>query len=274
MSDRARQLRALIAAPDILLMPGVYDAFSAYRTQIAGFQAAFVSGSALAMMHLARPDIGLLTMSETADILRRIAERVEIALFVDADQGFGNTFAVARCVRMLEGAGASGIQIEDQLETKPATDPLSRPLVSLAVMVDKIKAAQDARQHEATMISVRTDAMTTLGVSEALDRASAYADAGADMIFVESLVEKADMERLVAQTGGQVPLLHNLLRPGDAVTDAASLQAMGYSAALFPAALPQAVGGAMDAALTALRADPRSGPAGADRIDAAAFLKR
>ena len=250
-------LRDLIAAPEILVVPGVFDAFSAVSAQMAGFRAVFVSGSALASMHLAQPDIGLLTLTETADIVGRIAERLNIPLLVDADQGFGNALSVARAVHLLERSGAAGIQIEDQLETKPAWAPLSRPLVDPDVMVGKIKAALDSRRNAATVISARSDAVSTEGFDRALERAHLYADAGADMVFVESLTSHAEMARLVGELGSKVPLLHNLLRIEDEVRDAATAESIGYSVALFPATAVSAVREALVKAFLSLRVAPR-----------------
>jgi 2-methylisocitrate lyase-like PEP mutase family enzyme len=255
--DQQARLRDLIAAPEILIVPGVYDAFSAFRAQEAGFQAVFVSGSALSAMHLARPDIGLLTLTETADIVGRIAERLAIPLFVDADQGSGNALTVARAIHLLERAGASGIQIEDQMETKPAAAPLSRPLVDPDVMVGKIKAALDSRRNEATVISARSDAVTTEGFDRALERAHLYADAGADMVFVESLTTRAEMARLVAELGPRAALLHNFLRAKDEVHDALTAERIGYSVALFPGAAVAAVGQALDTVFSDLIAAPK-----------------
>jgi 2-methylisocitrate lyase-like PEP mutase family enzyme len=270
----AKSLRALIAAREILVTPGIYDAFSAFRAQEAGFKAVFVSGSALAAMHLGRPDIGLLTLGEVAEVTGRIADRVSIPLFVDADQGFGNAYMAARTMQMLERSGASGVQIEDQLDTKPSNEPLGRPLISVLDMVDKIKAMLDARRDDTVVVSARTDAVSTEGVDAALDRAAAYAEAGADMIFVENLKTCRDMERLITMIGPKKPLLHNLLRVGEEVEDAGTLQAMGYSVALFPAVAVQAVGAAMDDSFAKLAANPRLVDIGKqpDRIGSAAYL--
>ncbi|QLC26378.1 isocitrate lyase/PEP mutase family protein [Parasphingopyxis algicola] len=265
-------LRDRITAPEILVTPGVYDAFSAYRAEVAGFEAVFVSGSALAATHLGRPDIGLLDASELSVIVARIAERVTIPIFVDADQGFGNSYAVARCVAMLERAGAAGIQIEDQQEIKPASAPLSRPLISLQIMTDKIHAALDARRDRSLMISARTDAMSSAGLGEALERTDAFIEAGADMVFAESISRKRDMEQLVRTVAGRVPILHNLLREGDDVSSAAELTELGYSVALFPGVALGAVGAALDNVFAALRSDPSTGKSAPDRIDGAAFL--
>lgn len=271
----ARKLRTRIAQREIIIAPGIYDALSAYRTEAAGFEAVFASGSSLAATHLARPDIGLLSLTETTEIVGRITERISIPLLVDVDQGFGNDYTVARMVKLFERAGVAALQMEDQLEVKAAAAPLSRPLVSTEVMVGKIKAARDALVDQDIIISARSDAMSNEGFEAAMDRAHAYAEAGADMIFVESLTKREQMEELVRQLGGKVPLLHNLLRIGDEVTDAATVEEIGYSLALFPAVALAAVGEALDHSLRALKSRPRlnqNGPK-ADRIGAGEYLK-
>lgn len=272
----AQTLRSRLQQRDIVVAPGVYDAFSAYRAEAAGFEAVFVSGSALAATHLGRPDIGLLTASETADIVARIGDRINIPMFVDADQGFGNIFAVSRTIKMLERAGASAMQIEDQQEVKPAGNPLSRPLISREAMVDKIKAARDALIDQETIISARSDAMTTEGFESAVERAHVYAEAGADMVFVESLTKFEQMEELVRQIDGKVPLLHNLLRETDEVSDAQTVEQLGYSVALFPAIALGAVGAALDKGFADLKTSPQLGDGGPkiDRIGAGAYLKQ
>lgn len=268
------QLRRRLGEKAIVIAPGIYDAFSALRAEVAGFEAVFVSGSALAATHLARPDIGLLTASETADIVERIGERISVPMLVDADHGFGNRFAVARTVKALERAGASAIQIEDQLEVKPASHPLSRPLITAAQMSDKIKAARDSLSNDDILISARSDAMSSEGFEAALERAHIYADAGADMIFVESISQRSQMEELAQQIAGRLPLLHNFLHPTAEITDAETAQNMGYSVALFPGIAISAVGRALDDALSALKTSPEIGgitPAH-DRIGARDFL--
>lgn len=266
-------MRALVAAQEILVAPGIYDAFTALRVEAAGFQAAFLSGSAVASMHLGRPDIGLLTLPELADLAGRITDRVSIPIFVDADQGFGNAAMAARSMQMLERAGAAGIQMEDQQPVKDSGDWLGRPLVSSEEMVAKIKAALDARRNPDVMLSARSDAMSSEGFDEALDRAAAYAEAGADMIFVENIKSRQQMEKLVDHIGGKKPLLHNLLRTGEDVQDAATLQQLGYSVALFPGVVPAAVGEAVDNAMADLAQSAAITPGkGADRIGAKEYL--
>lgn len=270
----ATNLRDHLAAPALLIAPGIYDALSAYRAQEAGFGAVFISGSALAATHLARPDIGLLSLGETAEIVSRITERIAIPAMVDADQAFGNALMAARTVKLLERAGAAGIQIEDQCEVKPSADPLSRPLIAPGAMADKIKAAKDAAASN-IVISARTDVTAADGFAAALDRIALYDEAGADMLFVEGLKTRAQMGQLVAHVAGRKPLLHNLLRADDEVTSAAEVEDLGYAMALFPGAAVGAVGAALDASFAALAGHPALVPATApvDRIGAKDFLQ-
>jgi len=241
----------------IVTAPGVYDTLTALIAEQAGFPAAFVSGSALGYAMLGRPDIGLLSVDEIAGAVARIRERTALPLLVDGDTGFGNAINVQRTVRAFERAGASGIQIEDQINFKSPAAVTARPVISRAEMVGKIKAALDARQDGDFVVSARTDAASTLGADEAIDRGIAFAEAGADMVFVESLTQRADVERLCAILSGRVPLLYNLLDGANApVQSADELEALGFRMALFPGA---AVQGALAGAAAALRAVKATG---------------
>ncbi|MDG2241926.1 MAG: isocitrate lyase/PEP mutase family protein [Rhodospirillaceae bacterium] len=231
-------LKQRLSEPEIVQMPGVYDALTAALAEKAGFEAAFISGSAVAYSQLGRPDIGLVTMTEMANVVDRVRDRVGIPLFVDADSGFGNNYNVERAVRLFERSGASGIQIEDQVNTKSVAEVSKRPLVPIDTMVGKLKSALDARTSEETIISARSDAVFTEGVDAALERANAYADNGVDMVFVEGLTGAEDRQRLCDMLEGRVTLLFNLLKPGAAgAPSPADLQALGYDIVLFPAAV-------------------------------------
>ena len=233
-SEKAALLRGLLASSEPLVAPGIFDALSARLAADAGFKALFVSGSAVSYSQLARPDIGLVTMTELAGAVERISEAVDAPLLVDADSGFGAAPHVARTVRTLERAGAAAIQIEDQLLVKPNGALTSRPVVSVDEMVATIKAACDARLNDQTVISARTDAITTLGVEEGLERAQRFAEAGADMVFVQSLTDVEDMKRHLAGVDGKVFTLQNILNPGAAGPSAEELSALGYSIILLP----------------------------------------
>jgi 2-methylisocitrate lyase-like PEP mutase family enzyme len=215
--DHRKRLKNFLVSEQVVVAPGVYDGVSAWLAQKAGFDVAFLSGSAVAFSQLASPDIGLVTLTELASTLTRIRERVDLSIIVDADSGFGNALNVQRTVRTLERAGASGIQIEDQLNTKKVQDVQSRPLVAASVMVGKIKAAQDAKRDADTVISARSDAFFSLGLQESLDRAEAYLEAGADMLFVEGLSSKTELEALSVRFKGRVPLLYNMLGASAAI---------------------------------------------------------
>ena len=231
-------LKKRLEQKEIVRVPGIYDALTATLAEKAGFEATFISGSAVSFSQLARPDIGFVTQTEMAQVVDRVRDRISIPLFVDADSGFGNAFNVARTVRMFERAGASGIQIEDQLNTKVVTEVSSRPLVPTDAMVGKIKAALDARQSEDTIISARSDAMFTEGLDAALERAVAYADAGADMVFVEGLTEADDRTKLCDALKDRVLLLFNLLQPGAlGAPSPEDLEVQGYDIVLFPSAV-------------------------------------
>jgi 2-methylisocitrate lyase-like PEP mutase family enzyme len=246
----AQSLKDRLAQTAIVRAPGIYDALTAALAEKAGFEAVFVSGSAVAFSQLARPDIGLVSMTEMADVVARVRDRVDIHLFVDADSGFGNALSVARTVRAFERAGASGIQIEDQIDVKPDGQETTRPLVSADAMVGKIKAALDARHDGNTVISARSDAMFSTGLDDAMDRAARYAEAGADMVFVEGLKTAGERHRLCDLLSGKVPLLFNLMKPGaDGMPTPDGLQGEGYSVVLFPGT---AIGAASNAAWQAL----------------------
>jgi 2-methylisocitrate lyase-like PEP mutase family enzyme len=247
-------LRARLTSGPPVVMPGVFDALSALIAEKAGFEGVFLSGSALAYTQLGRPDVGLVTLSEVAASLERIRDRVSIPILVDADSGFGNALNVARTVRVFEQAGANAIQIEDQINHKRPGDLQARPLVSTQEMVGKIKAALDARRNADTLISARSDAPFTESFEQALARAHAYADAGADIVFVEGLSEPAHIQKLSAAFKGVKPLLFNLIDGGKApVQTVDELAALDFSIVLFPGAAVQSAATAMEKALAALK---------------------
>lgn len=252
-------LRTLLSDRAIVIAPGVYDAMSAWFAARAGFAAVFLGGSAMAYTQLARPDVNLLAITEIADTLMRIRDRIDIPIIVDGDSGYGNAVNVQRTVRTLERAGASAIQLEDQVNYKPTTALSSRPTIPIAEMVGKLKAALDARVDQNLVISARTDAASSLGVDEALDRVEAFITAGADLVFVEGLTCLSDIQRLVATVNNRVPLLYNILEGGTGpVGTAAEAEALGFSVVLFPGAAVQVAATALDNCLRQLRADGSS----------------
>jgi 2-methylisocitrate lyase-like PEP mutase family enzyme len=246
-------LRKRLKEQRILVAPGVADTLSAVLAQNAGFEAIFLSGSAMSYTHLGRPDIGLLSLAEIVAITARIAERVNVPIFVDADSGFGNAYHVHRSVRALELAGASCIQIEDQIHDQHPGAIGKRPVIPLSDMLAKLRAAFDARRSDATLISARSDAVFSESVAAAMERALAYIDVGADIVFVEGLTNQNDRKQLVKLVDNRAAILFNTALPtGDVAPDAATLQAEGYSIALSPATVITATAKAGEIALSKL----------------------
>lgn len=233
-------LKRLLDGP-ILVAPGVYDAFSAAFAADAGFKALYLSGASVAYSQLGRPDIGLVGLDMLAALLERIAERVEIPIIADADTGFGNAVHVRHTVRRLERAGAAAIQLEDQTFPKRCGHLKDKSVIAAGDMVGKIKAALDARRSAGTLIVARTDAAATDGLDAALDRARLYAEAGADILFVEAPKNRDELGRIAAGLQGAAPLLANMVEGGQTPPlPAADLAALGYRLVIFPGGLARA----------------------------------
>ncbi|WP_439577407.1 isocitrate lyase/PEP mutase family protein [Elioraea sp.] len=235
-------LRARLSESRIVLAPGVYDALTAAIAADAGFEALYVSGAAIAYTRLGRPDIGLVSMTEVADHVARIADRVPTPLIVDADTGYGNALNVQRTVRAFERAGAAMIQLEDQTFPKRCGHLDGKGVIPMAEMVGKIRAAVDARRSAATLILARTDAVAIEGLEAAVQRAHAYAEAGADALFVEAPRTREDLARVTAALGGTRPLLANMVEGGRTpVLSAPELEAIGFRIVIFPGGIVRAL---------------------------------
>ncbi|WP_394728806.1 oxaloacetate decarboxylase [Altererythrobacter sp. GH1-8] len=245
--------RPLLMRAEGVHAPGCYDALSAALIEQAGFEATYLSGASIAYTQLGKPDIGLVSMSEVADVLMRIRDRIGLAIAVDADTGFGNALNVERTVRTFERAGANAIQLEDQTLPKRCGHLTGKTLVSSGEMVGKIKAALDTRQSEATLIIARTDAIAVEGFAAALDRAEAYLEAGADVLFVEAPSSLEEMKQVCARFGGRVPLLANMVEGGATpVKTRNELLELGYRLIISPGALVRAITPVMEALLAEL----------------------
>ena len=234
-------LRSRLAAPPILVAPGVYDALTAHLAERAGFSAVYVSGAGIAYTRLGRPDIGLVAMSEVADTVALIRDRVGNHLIVDADTGYGNALNVARTVRLFERAGANAIQIEDQAFPKRCGHLDNKTLIPAQEMVGKIKAALDARHSRETLVIARTDAIAVEGFEPAIARAGAYRDAGADVLFVEAPKTRDELKRISPALKG-VPLMANMVEGGKTPPlKAPDLEALGFALVIFPGGIVRAV---------------------------------
>jgi len=236
------KLRKRLQSGSILVAPGIYDGLSALIADQAGFEALYLSGASIAYTRFGRSDIGLVSMTEVADTLGAICERIDADIIVDADTGFGNALNVQRTVRLLERNGAAGIQIEDQASPKRCGHLDGKTLVSAEEMVGKIKAALDARRSADTLIVARTDAIAVEGFGKAMERAERYLQAGCDMLFVEAPKTLDEMRAITASFGGRVPLLANMVEGGKTpLLSAAELGEIGYRLAIFPGGLTRAL---------------------------------
>ncbi|WP_209427674.1 oxaloacetate decarboxylase [Pararhodobacter sp. SW119] len=251
-TGRNARMRALLKGNEILMAPGCYDCLTARLVAQAGFHAAYVTGSGVSMSAIGAPDMGVISFSEMFERAGRIADVVDIPVICDADTGYGGPINVIRTVRELERAGVSAIQIEDQAWPKKCGHELGRRVVGVDEMVGRIKAATDARVDEDMVIIARSDARTSLGLEAALDRADAYREAGADVIFVESPESRDEMEAITARAG--VPALANMVEGGRTpFLDASELQAIGYRVAIYPNSLTRLVAKQGTLMLDALR---------------------
>jgi 2-methylisocitrate lyase-like PEP mutase family enzyme len=228
-------LRTRFRRPEIVVAPGCYDALSAHMIEHAGFAAAYLSGASIAYTRFARPDIGLVGMSEVADTIGVIRERVTIPLIVDADTGFGNALNVLRTVKLFANRGATAIQLEDQTTPKRCGHLADKALIPTAEMVGKLKAALDARPSEEVLIIARSDAIAVEGFAAALDRAETYREAGADMIFIEAPRSDAELAEIGARFRSRVPLMANMVEGGKTPDKTArELEALGFALVIFP----------------------------------------
>src|ERR1044071_8779291 len=234
-------LLTLLKRKPIVVAPGVYDAFTALVATQAGFETVYVSGAAIAYTRLGRPDIGLVSMSEVADKIALIRDRVGANLVVDADTGYGNALNVARTMRSFERAGASAIQLEDQDFPKRCGHLDGKGLIPADEMVGKIKAALDTRASRDTLVIARTDAVAVEGFERAIERATLYEEAGADMLFVEAPKTREELARGTKALPG-IPLMANMVEGGKTPPlPAAELEQIGFALVIFPGGIVRAL---------------------------------
>ena len=230
-----------LARKPIVVAPGVYDAFTALVATQAGFETLYVSGAAIAYTKLGRPDIGLVSMSEVAETIALIRDRIDAHLIVDADTGYGNALNVVRTMRTFERAGASAIQLEDQDFPKRCGHLDGKGLIPADEMVGKIKAALDTRASRDTLVIARTDAVAVEGFDRAIERASLYKEAGADVLFVEAPKTREELARVVTALPG-IALMANMVEGGKTPPlPAAELEAIGFALVIFPGGIVRAL---------------------------------
>ncbi len=250
-----RSLAARLTKGRALLMPGVANPLSALIAADIGFEALYITGAGVSNFNLGLPDIGLITPNDLVEVTMAISAVVDLPLLVDADTGFGNAVNAYHVVRRLEAAGAAAIQLEDQVFPKKCGHFEGKAVIPTGEMVDKIKAAVDARRNASTAIVARTDVRAIDGFEAAIERAHAYHAAGADILFVEALTSSDEVLAAPARIG-DVPQIINIVFGGK--TPPLPLQALadaGYAIALYANAALQSAIFAMQRVLGSLRAN-------------------
>lgn len=247
-----QQLRNLVNEKRGVIVPGAFNALSAKIIAELGYEAIYITGAGVTNMHFAMPDLGFIGLSDIAEQTRRIRDAVQVPLLVDADTGFGNALNTYHTVRVLEAAGANCMQLEDQVAPKRCGHFNGKQVISTEEAVDKIKAAVDARNSDDFLIMARTDAAAVQGFEAAVERANLFAEAGADILFVEAVTSKEEVQALPSLV--KAPQLMNMVIGGKTpIFDAQDLADLGYGMVLYAnAALQSAVQG-MQNALTVLR---------------------
>ncbi|AAY79661.1 methylisocitrate lyase [Sulfolobus acidocaldarius] len=238
----------LLRKADFLLIPGVFNPFTALLAEQVGFKAVYLSGGAYTSS-LGMPDLGIITLDELAWIIRRIREVTDIPIIVDADTGFGEVLNVYRAVKVLESAGANAIQIEDQVLPKKCGHLDGKEVVHPRDMVSKIKAALKARKE--MLIIARTDSRAVNGLDDAIQRAKTYLEAGADIIFPEAMESKDEFQKFAKEV--KAPLLANMTEFGKTpYITAKEFREMGYKYVIFPVTIFRVAAKAMKDALEVL----------------------
>ena len=236
-----------------LQLVGVTNAYHAVMAKTAGFNALYLSGSGVATASYGLPDLGLTTLDNVLEDVRRITAASELPLLVDVDTGWGGAFMIARTMKEMARAGAAGVHIEDQIQAKRCGHRPGKQIVSTAEMCDRLKAAADAKAYDDFVLMARTDAIANEGVDAAIERSVAYVEAGADMIFAEAVTELADFRRFKDTVG--VPVLANLTEFGK--TPAFTIEelgSVGVDIALYPLTAFRAANKAAENAFREIRA--------------------
>jgi methylisocitrate lyase len=248
------RFRAAVAAEKPLQVVGAVSAYAARLARDSGFAALYVSGGGVAASSCGIPDLGITTLEDVLVDVRRITDAVDLPVLVDVDTGFGGAFNIARTVRAVEKAGAAALHLEDQVQQKRCGHRPNKAVVSKQEMVDRVKAAVDARTDPAFVIMARTDALAAEGLDLALERARACVEAGADMIFPEAVTTLADYRRFVEAV--KAPILANLTEFGQTpLFTVEELRSAGVALALYPLSAFRAMSAAALAVYRALRQD-------------------
>ncbi len=271
--SKAKKLRELLAAEAIITAPGAYDAWSARLIEHAGFPAVYMTGYGVSASGLGRPDIGLLSFHEMVESARNICAATNVPVIADADNGYGGALNVVRTVRAYEQAGVCGIQLEDQVMPKRCGHMEGKQLIPCEEMVAKVRAAVYARTDPDTVIIARTDARAVNGLEDALARGHAFAEAGADVIFIEAPQSVEEMKRVVAEFPDK-PLLANMVEHGKTPNlPQKELEALGFKIAIYPVMPVYVVTKALNEALAKLKETGHNAACSGDMVDFPSFNK-
>jgi 2-methylisocitrate lyase-like PEP mutase family enzyme len=256
-SNHTQRLRALLAQPGIISTLGVHDVFSGLIVEQAGFEMLFLGGFGASASLLGLPDLNLMTMSEMADVVRRMSAALSIPLIADGDTGHGDLHNVQRTVEMFEAAGAAGILLEDQVTPKRCGHFAGKQVIPTAEMVRKIKTAARARRDPNFVIIARSDARQVNGLDDAIERVNRCCDAGADIAFVEAPQSLAELEEIPRRV--PYPLLANMLTGGvTPILPAHDLEQLGYKIVVFPVESLMVCAAALRTLCAAIRATGRA----------------
>ncbi len=240
MAKMTTVLRQLMQQPGIIVAPGAYDCLTAKLIENEGFPAVYMTGAGTAVTRVGLPDLGFATLTEMVNNVNAITSTIRVPLIADADTGYGGTWNVYRTIRDYEKAGVAGLHIEDQAFPKRCGHLDGKEVIPIDDMVVKIHAACDARSDDALVLIVRTDALAVTGLDDTLRRCTAFAEAGADVLFVEALRSRDDMDRVRREV--DIPLLYNFVEHGKSpLIPVQELEAIGFKMVIFPGSIMLAV---------------------------------
>lgn len=231
--SQGKKFRAAMASEKPLQIPGTINAYTALMAESVGYKAIYLSGGGVANASYGLPDLGMTSLNDVLEDVRRITAATSVPLLVDIDTGWGGAFNIARSVKDMTAAGAAAVHIEDQVAQKRCGHRPNKSIVSVAEMVDRIKAAVDAKTDPDFVVMARTDALAVDGMNAVVDRAGAFAEAGADAIFAEAMTEIGMYAPIVEAAG--IPVLANLTEFGETpLYTADELAAVDIAMALYP----------------------------------------
>ncbi|MCI0548747.1 MAG: isocitrate lyase/PEP mutase family protein [Candidatus Rokubacteria bacterium] len=246
------RLRRMLEEPGIIVAPGAYDGISARLIEAAGYRAVYMTGAGTAASHLGQPDLGLATLTEMATHAAHLASAVSLPIIADADTGYGNALNVVRTVREYERAGVAALHLEDQVSPKKCGHIAGKQVIPAREFAEKIRAAAEYRTDPDFVIIARTDARAVTGLDDAIARGNLYADAGADLIFVEAPQTEEEIARIAREV--KAPLLANMVQGGRTpAVKTSELARLGYKLVIFPAVCMGAAIPAIERALADLR---------------------